>query len=112
MKESTLSKKSGALPQDTFFDTNKLTEVVRKKSKLKQKIQSIREKTEDFIDNSIVIGILGVITIWALLSDDIRQLTANKQADIGFDVVTFVVFTLFMIECLLSVWAKPGYFPG
>ena len=89
-----------------------LKEVVRKKSKLKTSINNLKQKTNNFIDHTITITVLGVITIYALLADDIRQLAANKTTDIVFDVFTFIVFGIFIIEIILSVWAKPNYFLG
>ena len=69
-------------------------------------------KTRNFIDHPITISVVGIITIYALLSDDIRQLSGDKNADLGFDVVTYIVFSVFMIEIVLSIWAKPKYLFG
>jgi hypothetical protein len=47
--------------------------------------------------------------MWALFSDDIRVLTCNKNQDIGFYVVTQIVFCIFLLEFLLMCYAKADY---
>lgn len=106
---NSLNSKLSLQPKDS---QTILKEVVKKKSLLKSNFKKCKTNTNNFIDHSITIAVLGVITIYALLADDIRQLAANKKTDIYFDVITFVVFTIFMVEILLSVWAKPKYFLG
>lgn len=105
------------ISQSTFnvsphFNTSNLKEVEKKRNSFRQSISNLKEKTRDFIDNPIIIAIVGIITIYALLADDIRQLSGDKYNDIGFDIVTYIVFSVFMIEIVLSIWAKPKYLFG
>jgi hypothetical protein len=94
------------------LNTNHLKEIEKKKPAKRQIMKNLRIKVRDFIDNPITIAVIGVITIYALLADDIRQLSGNKNTDIGFDIVTYIVFSIFMVEIVLSIWAKPRYLGG
>lgn len=83
--------------------------MVKKRSNVRNWVKESKRKVNDFIDHPITIAVLGVVTIYALLADDIRQLSGNVNTDIGFDVVTFIVFALFMFEIILSCYGKPKY---
>jgi hypothetical protein len=103
--------------QSTFnmsahFNPSKLKEIKKKRTSFKQAINNVRTKIANFVDHPITISVIGIITIYALLADDIRQLSGNKNVDLGFDIVTYIVFSVFMIEIVLSIWAKPKYLFG
>jgi hypothetical protein len=103
--------------QSTFnmsahFNPSKLKEIKKKRTSFKQAVSNIRTKIANFVDHPITISVIGIITIYALLADDIRQLSGNKNVDLGFDIVTYIVFSVFMIEIILSIWAKPKYLFG
>ena len=91
------------------FHISKMKEIQKRKNSVRQAVVSLRVKTGKFVDNPITISVIGIITIYALLADDIRQLSGNKHTDLGFDIVTYIVFSVFMVEIILSIWAKPGY---
>lgn len=86
-----------------------MKELTQKRSNIRSWVANSKRKINDFIDHPITIAVLGVVTIYALLADDIRQLSGNNKTDIGFDVVTFIVFALFMFEIILSCYGKPKY---
>lgn len=53
-----------------------------------------------------------IVTLWALFGDDIRILTAPKEADEAFWIVNIIAMCLFGIELILQSFAIPGYFFG
>ena len=50
-----------------------------------------------------------LVTIYALLGDDIKLLTTTKEADIYFTWCTSIALVLFMIELILASIGKEGY---
>lgn len=55
----------------------------------------------DFLNNDYVSVLFMVITFWALFADDIRILTVNKDDDIIFFTITFIVFFIFLLELIV-----------
>ena len=51
-----------------------------------------------------------LITIYALIGDDLRLLFFSKDADDGFTNLTILAMVLFFIELILASVAKPDYF--
>ena len=51
-----------------------------------------------------------LITIYALLGDDIRLLFFSKEADDGFLALTITAMGMFFIELVLASIGKPEYF--
>lgn len=51
-----------------------------------------------------------VITIYALIGDDLRLLIWEKDADVTFMVLTVISLILFSLEIILACIAKPDYF--
>lgn len=51
-----------------------------------------------------------IVTIYALLGDDIRLLATSKDTDNIFVALTSVSLVLFLIELLLASIGKEGYF--
>lgn len=96
----------------THFNPSKLKEIKKEKLSFGEAIKRIKVKIGNFIDNPVTISVIGIITIYALLADDIRQLIGNVHTDIVFDVITYIVFSVFMVEIALSIWAKPKYLFG
>ncbi len=74
--------------------------------------QNSQSQINRLLDSDVVTAVFMVITFWALFADDIRILTCNKDQDIGFYVVTSIVFVIFLIELILMSIAKKGYFLG
>jgi len=69
----------------------------------------LKTKIYDFIESSYVIIFMLVVTIWVLFGDDIRQLTVDSRYDDPFYIITLVCFGLFVVEIILTLYAKPDY---
>eukprot|EP01017_Pseudomicrothorax_dubius_P037584 TRINITY_DN5527_c0_g1_i2.p1 TRINITY_DN5527_c0_g1~~TRINITY_DN5527_c0_g1_i2.p1 ORF type:complete len:896 (+),score=228.61 TRINITY_DN5527_c0_g1_i2:84-2771(+) len=69
-----------------------------------------KTKLEAFLNNPKVIIFMTVITVWALISDDIRQWVVPKSGDDYFSAGSVVCFVLFMSEIILASIAKQDYF--
>jgi len=63
------------------------------------------------LENFKWIGMMSVVTFYALFMDDIKILVLPKSFDIYLDVVTLFAMSLFLIELILGVIAVPKYFP-
>jgi len=50
-----------------------------------------------------------LVTIYALLGDDIKLLTTTKEADVYFTWCTAIALVLFMFELILASIGKEGY---
>lgn len=51
-----------------------------------------------------------LVTIYALLGDDLKLLTTTIEADDYFTVATSISLILFLIELVLASIGKEGYF--
>jgi hypothetical protein len=60
-------------------------------------------------ENTQLTIVMTIITIWALLDDDIRLAAAPKSGDIAFEVIISIAFFLFSAEILASCYYKSGY---
>jgi hypothetical protein len=50
-----------------------------------------------------------LVTIYALLGDDLKLLTTTKAADGAFTAMTSIALFLFMLELILASIGKEGY---
>jgi len=50
-----------------------------------------------------------IVTIYALLGDDLKLLTTTKTADNTFTTLTSIALVLFMLELILASIGKEGY---
>ena len=50
-----------------------------------------------------------VVTIYALLGDDLKLLTTTKSADSTFTVLTSISLVLFLLELIFASIGKEGY---
>lgn len=64
------------------------------------------------VENKYIVVLTTILTLYALVGDDLRLISTNKPADGAFDVVTIVCFTVFFIEILLSCIGKRDYLFG
>ena len=71
-------------------------------SKSQQVVKNVAENTQLTI-------VMTILTIWALLDDDIRLSTAPKSGDIAFEVIISIAFFLFSAEILANCYYKAGY---
>ena len=64
------------------------------------------------IENKYFIGFTTLLTVYALLGDDIRTLAFDAPADIAFNCIVIFCITVFSLEIVLSVFGKDDYFLG
>lgn len=64
------------------------------------------------LNNKIYIFVMTIITLYALVVDDIRVLSVPKEGDIYFWGITTYVLAMFLIELLMSSLAIDGYLFG
>jgi class 3 adenylate cyclase len=64
------------------------------------------------VENTFFIILTTVLTIWALVGEDIRIWATDKSAGAAFDAMVWVCISVFVVEMVLSCLGKPGYFPG
>jgi len=50
-----------------------------------------------------------LVTLYALFGDDIKIAFFSKSADETFNVITFIVLVLFVIEISINAWVQEGY---
>ena len=77
---------------------------------LRRKINKLKKHIDRFLESTVVIGFMSIITIYALFADDVRQLITDINVDNGFYTMTSVALGLFTMEIILSSFAKPKYF--
>eukprot|EP00929_Paragymnodinium_shiwhaense_P007140 TRINITY_DN111088_c0_g1_i1.p1 TRINITY_DN111088_c0_g1~~TRINITY_DN111088_c0_g1_i1.p1 ORF type:complete len:1002 (+),score=175.31 TRINITY_DN111088_c0_g1_i1:91-3096(+) len=62
-------------------------------------------------DRTFVVS-TGVLTVYALVGDDIRQYGTERPADVFFDIITFLSIAVFAIEIVLSCIGISDYLFG
>jgi len=67
------------------------------------------ERMSENIGFSVLTSLL---TVWALMSDDVRLITTNAPMDDWFDLVTCFCLLVFIIEVVISSFGKQDYFGG
>jgi class 3 adenylate cyclase len=73
---------------------------------------TLSQKTATFLDGRYMLIASVLITIYALIGDDLRLCATQAHADDWFNVATLFCAAFFTTEILLSVMAKPDYFMG
>eukprot|EP00927_Polykrikos_kofoidii_P045500 TRINITY_DN3951_c0_g1_i1.p1 TRINITY_DN3951_c0_g1~~TRINITY_DN3951_c0_g1_i1.p1 ORF type:complete len:949 (-),score=156.80 TRINITY_DN3951_c0_g1_i1:655-3501(-) len=68
--------------------------------------------SRSIVDNVFFVAMTTVLTVWALVADDIRIMLTRKDADDAFDIVTWVAFAIFSLEIVLSCFGKQDYIGG
>lgn len=69
-----------------------------------------KKNIEKFLENWFVVGLMSVVTIYALFFDDLRIIFLPKEADFVTDIITMFAITLYLIELTLGCIAIEGYF--
>jgi hypothetical protein len=64
------------------------------------------------VENKYFVGFTTILTVYALIGDDIRLLATNKPADNVFNGFTITCLVVFTFEIVLSVFGKSDYFLG
>jgi len=65
-----------------------------------------------FVEHKLFVTLTCILTIYALSADDFRLIATELPADLYFNIITLVVFTIFAVEVVLSSIGKPDYFLG
>ena len=74
-------------------------------------INKFRKRVEKYIECDAYILVMSLITIWALFSDNIRIAATDRSVDGAWDVVISLIFFIFIMEILLSIFCKNDYAP-
>ena len=75
----------------------------------RERVERIKQRTSAALESGHVSIWMANITAWALFGDDLRLLTTNANADLGFLVLVYVSLVSFGIELILSVFAVDGF---
>jgi len=67
-------------------------------------------KIEKMLENYYWVGMMTLVTFYALFMDDIRFLWLPKSADLTIDVFTIICMSLYVIELILGIIAVEKYF--
>ena len=65
---------------------------------------------ERFLENWWTVGIMMVVTIYALFFDDIRVIFLPPSADLTCDWISVVCIVLYLAELILASISIEGYF--
>ena len=63
-----------------------------------------------FVDHNVIQVLMTIVTIYALLGDDLKLLTTTLEADDFFTAATAISLVLFMLELILASIGKEDYF--
>jgi class 3 adenylate cyclase len=69
----------------------------------------LKERVQTYLDHPLSNFIMAILAIWVLFADDLRRALTKASADIYFDWSFRACLAIFIIEILLSWWAKPNY---
>lgn len=64
------------------------------------------------VDSISFTALTGVLTVWALIGDDLRLMYTDKPDDNIFNVLTGICILVFLVEIILSCIAKDDYYMG
>mmetsp|Transcript_28338 Transcript_28338/g.50177 ORF Transcript_28338/g.50177 Transcript_28338/m.50177 type:complete len:1006 (+) Transcript_28338:66-3083(+) len=64
------------------------------------------------VENKVFITLTTLLTIYALMGDDIRLIATEKPADPVFNGITISCIVIFTVEVILSCFGKDDYFGG
>ena len=62
------------------------------------------------LENYYWVGVMTIVTFYALFMDDIRFLWLPKEADLTIDIITIICISLYLIELVLGIIAVDKYF--
>ena len=69
----------------------------------------LRKKIEKFLDHASIQFLMFVVTVYALLGDDLRLIYAPKTLDNTFTILTTISLILFIIELILASFGYQDY---
>ena len=62
------------------------------------------------LENYYWVGMMSLVTFYALFADDLRILLLPKSADPVMDILTILAMTLYLVELILATIVIEGYF--
>jgi len=68
-----------------------------------------KKLSRKIVENSFFVCFTMVLTIYALVGDDVRILVTHRSADSVFNWIVVVCLAVFTFECILSVFGKADY---
>lgn len=77
----------------------------------KTKITDLKTLVTKLLDSAVVMAVMMIATFWTLFANDARIASeASMDADQPFMVITSISFFLFLLEIVLSLYAKDKYY--
>eukprot|EP00388_Colpodella_angusta_P030947 GDKK01020941.1.p1 GENE.GDKK01020941.1~~GDKK01020941.1.p1 ORF type:complete len:297 (+),score=49.29 GDKK01020941.1:25-891(+) len=70
---------------------------------------STTKRVSDFMENKFVFGFMMLVTIFALIGDDIKLLSLPRGVDTAFSIINFVCMILFLLELTINSVVQEGY---
>jgi len=87
--------------------------VVQTVAKPKSNVEPCLNKTSRLIvEHRYVSALTTMLTVYALIGDDLRLLLTNMPSDDYFNILTLICLVVFLLEILLSSLGKNDYFGG
>jgi hypothetical protein len=77
--------------------------------KLRQFHQRTQKKIVKFLDHTVTVVFMTMVTIYALYFDDLRIIFFDRQDDNVFYGITLMVMICFAVEIILSSYSKQEY---
>lgn len=62
------------------------------------------------VEHNVIVGFTTLLTIYALIGDDLRLICTDKPADVAFNYIVLVCLVVFSLECVLSCIGKDDYY--
>ncbi len=103
--------KNNIFNNENFDNTQfSITKPHTKNSSMKEiKGISIKKLISDLLDKNITVLIMSLATIYALIFCDFNVIFFDNDVDVIFSILSGIVFTLFLLEFILSVITKKDY---
>jgi len=83
--------------------------IVENEANSSQWVLHAKANVEWFWESGTVVGIMAILTLWALFNDDIRLSSTSVSADQGFEILISISFFLFLAEIAASSFYKDDY---
>lgn len=104
-----ISLKSGKKPVEEAPNPVRHRGLNRRRKQQPSVVTRIRRKCAVIADNKFFVAIGTVLTIWALMGDDLKMLLTEKPADSVFDGLVIVNLVFFTAEVVISSLGKDDY---
>lgn len=73
---------------------------------------TLKDNLLKFVDGRLMGLVMALLTVYALVGDDIRLLAFNKEHDSFFNALSSIALVMFFIEFCINSYAKPEYACG